>query len=968
MGMFYRHSRGGKRFYRKLKSEHNLGVRLAALLLCLSVLAGFLPKMARAADNVEKLSGIVTFDSITLHYAGDDGQSVGAEVSDNALLGRDDKLILRYTYKITGEQCKSIQAGTNYYLEVSSHLVLPDLNGGSALTIETDDGPIEFGRIYANGSRAWVIFRKKENSNDTVLSDYGELNNAYFYLNCSRAGTVPDSESPIEGHSNLYAMKFENNKQLHFGYAENEPVTAKAQIKKGGSLTDKTITWTISYTPWQNPTIDDVVTLDTPFELRDTIDTSLHSYVVGSVTIGGQPITACPARNDIPADAETYVLVEPSADGASTLLTFGGTKLNAGQATQGNPATPLKITYQTAIHDDLLLPGGAESKRVTNAAELFAGKNGVFKSLNITSSETVNIPQPTWLTKDGKTTRNPGNGSTTDWTVTFQPNGFAFDAGNGLTLHDQLPDGSTLVDGSVKVDGSPVTAIPGTNNDFTVSPITTNNQLVTITYQSYVTEDMYDNGTSLGSNTAWFTFRYNNKDYSTPQAKKDVGSGDGSGTPGTATLVKANSGYSADKRTIEWTAAINPHKAYLRSGTFTDDLSAVGPPCTAGHTRGLELVNGTDGIAVKINGKDPTDSEKALIDLTYDHQVLTITVKEIGAKTITLTYTTKVCDPCIFANNTANTAFKNTISTTDMMIGSRPTTGRSTSADSTADVSATVLAKKAPVYNYTSGRMQWTVEVDAANLPMADVVLTDELPAGLAYMENSLATAPEIPGASASVDGQTLTINLGSVTGKTTVTFDTEADAEILGFGGDKPVVVDNTIRMNGNADGVEFAEVSHHVQQNFSNHGLVKKSGVDNQKELIQYEVLINPYHLALPENPSLVDTLDKRLQLDPDTLLFYKANLTGTTAASRDQKPGYTKDGTGQPLKVTAFDPDTNSFTAQAAGTPMCWPIRRISLTIRPAVTVTVSVLTAALSCWEVTKTTVPPSAGAEEAEEAA
>jgi hypothetical protein len=155
---------------------------------------------------------------------------------------------------------------------------------------------------------------------------------------------------------------------------------------------------------------------------------------------------------------------------------------------------------------------------------------------------------------------------------------------------------------------------------------------------------------------------------------------------------------------------INPHKANLKSGTFTDDLGTVGPRCTAGHTSGLELMDGTDDIAIKIDGNDPTDDEKALIDLQYSQQVLTIKVREIGPKTITLTYTTKVCDPCVFANNTAKTAFKNTISTSDMVIGSQ-TAGRSASADSTANVSATVLTKKAPVYDYASGTMKWTVEV-----------------------------------------------------------------------------------------------------------------------------------------------------------------------------------------------------------------------------------------------------------------
>ena len=238
-------------------------------------------------------------------------------------------------------------------------------------------------------------------------------------------------------------MKFENSKQITFGYAENEPVTAKAQINKDGKLQDKTITWTINYTPWQNPAASDPVTLETPFELRDTIDTGLHSYVDGSVKIDGSSVTTYTSRDDIPSGAETYVLVETPENGINTVLTFGGTKFNAGEATQGNPATPLTIAYQTSINDDLLLPGGKGGKNVSNAAELFADENGTFNSLSISGKSTVTIPQPTWVTKEGHTTRNPGNGSTTDWTVTFQPNGFTFTEDNGLTLHDQLPNGST---------------------------------------------------------------------------------------------------------------------------------------------------------------------------------------------------------------------------------------------------------------------------------------------------------------------------------------------------------------------------------------------------------------------------------------------------------------------------------------------------------------------------------------------
>lgn len=42
---------------------------------------------------------------------------------------------------------------------------------------------------------------------------------------------------------------------------------------------------------------------------------------------------------------------------------------------------------------------------------------------------------------------------------------------------------------------------------------------------------------------------------------------------------------------------INPHKAYLKNGTFPDALSAVGGVCTvSGHKSGLEQADGIDDV------------------------------------------------------------------------------------------------------------------------------------------------------------------------------------------------------------------------------------------------------------------------------------------------------------------------------------------------------------------------------------
>lgn len=910
---FQRNVFGNKGIWQNSNFRRRGRRKLLAVFLCLSMMAAFLPGTAAEAEEEERLSGIVEFQSITLHYAKADGLPEETAIEEHVLLEKDRKLALRYEYEITGEQCSIIQADTNYYLEVSPHLVLPDLgNAGSELTIMTEEGPRRFGAIFADGVRAWVVFDASEEGSGTVLAEYGELQDAFFYLNCGRAGQPPEGETPVDG-KNLYVMKFENGETLKFGYAEREPVEAQAQVKKSGSLNGKTIAWTIQYTPWQNPAGGDL-TMETEFELRDVIDSSLHSYAAGSAKIDGTELAAYHSREEITGEEEAYVLEEASDEDGSVQLSFGGRKFRAGAAAQGAPAQALTLTYETVIKDELLLPGGKGGQKVTNGVELFAETDGEFQGLNISSSQTVAVPQPVWLTKKGTTTRyDDGTGSATDWTVTFFPNGFSFSEDHSLTFHDQLPAGSTLDADSVKINGASAAVLEDGQNGFTVSPIVTEHETVILTYQTRVPEEMYDSGTNLGNNVAWFTFHYNEKDYEAPKVTTPVDSGDGSGMPGTATLVKSNRGYNASLRTIDWTVTINPHKAYLKSGTFTDDFREIGGVCSEkGHSSGLELAGDPDGISVLINNQEPAEDEKDLVKADYKDQVLTITAGEVGAKTITIAYKTKVCDPCIFANNTSRKQLKNIVSTEDMLIGKNTTAARSAKAESAVSVNAVVLTKKTPIYDYTAGKMKWTVEVDAAGLPMEEVMLTDDLPKGLTYAEDSLETLPVIAGASAEAQGQELTINLGNVTEKTTVTFDTEVDPEKTGFSSNEAVRISNTIVMNGIADSVPFGKVSHSVSGNFVNHGLVKSSSVDQPKELIQYEVLINPYGLALSECPSLVDTLDKRLQVDLDTLRFYKARLSGTTG-NGGQKPNYQKEGDGFSLQAENYDLESNSFTVK-------------------------------------------------------
>lgn len=929
MGMFHHYGRNGKRPQRGLRRGLRPGVRFAALFLCLSVLAGFFPAPASAEESRVMLSSLAGFESIILCQSDPEG-SRGDPVPNGALIQTGQPLVLHYTYHIEAAQIGGIDPDTEYYLDVSPHLALPNLGEGKPLTIKIDDVDEPFGTLHANGRSAWVTFLGKADGG-TVLSELagdGEgLSGGWFDLTCSRVENVPDSAAQDEKDRNLYAMKFETTPEtfLSFGYAENEPVTAKAVIKKDGKYesTDKTITWEIAYTPWQNPDGSEGVAPETPFELRDTIDASLHSYSDQSVRINGVQVPEYSSRDAVSGTPERYVIVSRPEGGGGTTLTFGGTDFSAGTATQGNPAKPLIITYETKVNDELLLPGRAGGAKVQNTVQLFAGPE--FESpLDVGGSAAVAVRQPVWLKKEGKTTRHTdGTGSTTHWTVTFYPNGFTFGKDENLTLHDQLPEYSELADPktvTIKTGEAAereVSVVPGENRTFTVPGIETDGKAVTIAYDTHIDEKTYEDRKNLGSNAAWFTFAHggDSRLYETSPATTPVGSGDGSGTPVTDPLVKTGGGYDASARSITWTVKINPHKTYLAGADLTDDLSAVGLPCARGHKSGLELAGGTEDIVVKVDGREPEKPDRDLITLEYDEEtrILSVKVGNIGPKAIELAYTTKVCDPCVFANNSREgVKLRNTIAGT-MTTGWTASSTNPVSASGEAAVRATVLTKKAAVYDYAAGRMSWEIEVDAAGLPMRNVVLTDDLPAGLTYADGSFSASPESAdaSASASADGRRLTICLGTVEKITTVAFDTEVNPEAFGFSGDGDVTVSNTVRMNGEADGVVFAEVSHRVEQTFVNHGLVKSGRADRPNEFIQYEVLINPHRLALPASPSLEDTLDRRLQLDRDSLRFYRAEVTETTA---DQRPDWKKlEDTAQPLKITRFDPESNCFAVQ-------------------------------------------------------
>lgn len=869
------------------KTPRQWSRRLFSALLCFALLAVVFPALTAQAQEDAALSGAVSIDTAALTYAD------GSTVPEGAMLRSGEKLKLSYAFTISQEQASALSSDTPYYLQVSSHVALPNLDGKplvcKAANEEGTQADVQFATLHSGGGRAWIVFLP--GSSGTVVSELGGVASS-FSLDCSRATSLPGDVGEEEVRQNVYAVNLEGSTAARFGYWENQPVKAEAQLERKGSYDPaaRTIAWTITYTPWQNPDGTEGIGLDTRFELREVLDKAQHTCLPDTLKINGED----PADSTRNPDAETYAFLQ---DG--TTLVIGGKNLNAGTATQGSPAQAITISYQTKVLDSLLLPGGSDLT-VKNDVTLFAANEEDFSATGIHKAAEVTVNQPTWLTQSSETHRDIGNGAYTDWAVTIHPNGFTFGTDNNLTLHSQLPAGSALVENSLKVGGQDAAPALGEDGSFTVSPIVTSGETVTITYRTHVDEELYAKGTDLGKNNLQLSLTYDGASFAASLAA-GIGSGDSSSP---AILEVSNAGYNAAARSIDWTVKINPNGAAVHGGTFTSDLSL--PGCGKdGHTSGLELVGGADGVTVK----PQSAIEDGSVTLRYENQVLTLTAGEIGTSCITLTYTTKICDPCLFANNTDPVDVTNTISTKDMQIGLVAPSVRSVSADSAASVSAAVLRVSSPAYDFGSGTLKWTVDVNESGLPMTDLVLTSTLSAGLSYAEDSLKTSPALEGAAASVSGQTLTIRLGTVSGKATVTFDTRLDPETLGLGGSTGnATVSGAIVMNGKADGVVFSQVSSTVSKDIENYGLVPESTVNNSEGYITYSVLLNPHGLALPANSSLVGALDSRLQLDRDSLRLHKAAVSST--GEDNSAPKFTKQGEEMPLAISSYDPARNEF----------------------------------------------------------
>lgn len=634
---------------------------------------------------------------------------------------------------------------------------------------------------------------------------------------------------------------------------------------------------------------------------------------------------------------------------------------------EANWDQPITITYRTKMDTALSLPkpnskdAVSQGGELTNQAALWGKEpaDGELKLLDIKVTATHELAKTTYLSK--KVEKVGADGRLLRWTVTVDRG--VIPTGTTITLTDTLPDSLDLV--TADSDPAKGPTLNGTPHTLTVYATTKSfsltlnddsfvNGKAILVYDTRVKEAFYEKGDDLGANTANIHFEIEDLSY-TPTVTVGVGRGAGVST---ARLTKVNQGfvvggkregYLRSARSSLWRVTINPNKADLSHAELTDDFGSIGKNIScqdadAGHTRGSSLnweaITGVwdGGIQVKFDGQysgevtiqetnwtgntcsivaDGTGNVEIgtiapLLTLTENNGKLKFEVGDVGKTSIAVTYVTKLNDPCVFAGNiTKHKRVTNTVAGS-MKLGSQVLSNVKSNAF--ADVSSQILKKGTPVYHYATGQIQWTVTVNESGMPLSNLVLTDMLADGLTYVDGSLQVNGATPttAVTARQSGQLLTIKLGDISAKTTVTFRTSINPETLGFGKATNVSLSNSIEMRGNAFGEEFDPVSSTVTHTISNHGLNKSGKLNKEDEQIAYTVTINPFHIPL-RNASVTDTLPKGLRLDPDTVKLHKATLSGNTGDGGKGAPTATK-GTevtdGWSFTTNAAD---NSFTVK-------------------------------------------------------
>lgn len=777
----------------------------------------------------------------------------GEELQPGAEIGTAAQLCISYYFDLNAEQLQAVDASDNKVYTVPLPTYLKWAGGYVNMPLKIVGYETAFAYLEYNSDTSAASITFVENIGETFSTDV--ITDGYFYLACTLDGNAVGDKEKVNIEltpNDIYEVTVTDNKKT-------DPTLEKSGVYENGRFT-----WTVTYTPGTKEIQGDIT-------LSDTLDSSIHTYIPGS---------AKTATLIVP---ESFTpIADPVMSTDNNTLTFSVSDPNVGFVLQ----------YSTR-----LTPSAINSGEVITAENKISLISSASNTPLASASGSVEAEgeEKSWIIKTG--TYSPS-----DRKITWELNVSTLDQTvQSLILYDQLPQGLTLVQSSMQVDGQPLSpgftlhTIPGQvdNKDYTFSltfPAITQPHYK-ITYDTTISDDYYDTSkpqTSF-SNQAWLSFDWltgpgpGETIHMAPTVSKEV-------SAATDAIQKSGT-YDRATHQITWSVTVNPHKVDMTGAKMTDDLSDVGQTYVPGSFS-------TESVNLSLT----TDSPKLLV----------VEATSLNNKSATFTFKTTVDDPADYAYNTPKgKKYYNTVSCQSQISG-HPVTCTATASVS---VISQVFLKGFDKYDYSTHLITWRVEVNQNNMEMANAIIKDSLPEGLAYKADSV-TVDGVSKADVELGitvepENLLCIPLGDISALQTVTFQTQLDvSKIHSFLTDTKVTIENSASLYrdhvlNKVDSTGTAEI---------NNQALKKTGAHNPAQsYIEYTVKINPNSIPLTTtNNRIVDTLPAGLLLDLDTVQLYTADVSANGTLTRGiQCPSgsYTVDYDAANHTLTVVLPETAS-----------------------------------------------------------
>ena len=344
---------------------------------------------------------------------------------------------------------------------------------------------------------------------------------------------------------------------------------------------------------------------------------------------------------------------------------------------------------------------------------------------------------------------------------------------------------------------------------------------------------------------------------------------------------------------IKWTVTVKNHGDKLKNTNNTNNTNNARIEDIIGA--GLSLVE--NNITIQFDGNSPvtlTTGDNDIGKYSYSGNKLTYHFGNQDFKTAVLTYYTDILNPNDNLNNNDTITFNNTAD----LLWDNGTLG-SPSDTSKATIGAGGLLDKRgqSSFVYINGETEeitWTVDINKNRLTIDNAVFTDEIPAGLEFIEGSfsLLYGDVVSGDVVSYEGLTVTGSSikykfdGTINSKHTIIYKTkilDSHKELFTKGGDgnNSIIFKNSAVLIGEIDEV-VKKFEDHYKQNVKSQVISKSvlkdaAGIDYNYETgkVKWQIVINKSKLPL-KNAVLTDTIPEGMSYVDGTF-----NITPTPAA---------------------------------------------------------------------------------------